>query len=105
MSEISAALIAHLDDEEQSVFPALMARVTATEHRAKLLSTMKEEHLAVAALLDRIRAATDEFTLPDWACNSYRTLFRELSALEADIFAHVHLENHVLAPHFGAHDS
>lgn len=101
VSELSNALIAHLDEEEQAVFPALMARGTATEQSDKLLTAMMDEHLAVAALLERIRAATDEFTLPDWACNSYRTLFKELAAMESDIFAHVHLENHVLAPRFG----
>ena len=39
---------------------------------------MQVEHLAVAKLLERIRAASDEFTLPEWACNSYNTLFSEL---------------------------
>jgi regulator of cell morphogenesis and NO signaling len=102
VSELSAALIGHLDEEEQAVFPALMTRATEGERSAKLLADMKAEHLAVAALLERIREASDEFTLPEWACNSYRTLFSELSALESDIFAHVHLENHVLAPRFGA---
>ena len=55
---------------------------------------------AVAQLLERIRAASDDFTLPDWACNSYRTLFSELEQLEGDVFTHVHLENHVLRPRF-----
>ncbi|MFO0558581.1 MAG: iron-sulfur cluster repair di-iron protein [Polyangiales bacterium] len=101
VSEISKALLAHLDEEEQAVFPALMARGTANEQSTKLLTAMMDEHLTVASLLERIRAATDEFTLPDWACNSYRTLFKELAAMESDIFQHVHLENHVLAPRFG----
>jgi regulator of cell morphogenesis and NO signaling len=61
---------------------------------------MLSEHLAVAALLDAIRTASENFTLPDWACNSYRTLFAELEQVERDTFAHVHIENHVLQPRF-----
>ncbi len=59
---------------------------------------MQSEHLAVAKLLRTIRSAADDFALPDWACNSYRTLFSELQQMESDIFEHVHLENHVLEP-------
>jgi len=47
-----------------------------------------------------IRVASDDFALPDWACNSYRTLFSELQQMESDVFTHVHLENHVLQPRF-----
>jgi regulator of cell morphogenesis and NO signaling len=101
VDELSKALIAHLDEEETTLFPALMAGASATV-AAPALASMTDEHLAVAKLLERIRAASDDFTLPDWACNSYRTLFAELTRLETDIFAHVHLENHVLAPRFAA---
>ena len=46
--------------------------------------------------------ASDDFTLPEWACNSYRTLFAELKQVESDVFTHVHIENHVLRPRFVA---
>ncbi len=57
-----------------------------------------EDHLAVGALLERIREATDGFAVPEWGCNTYRVTMRELDALEADVLRHVHLENHVLMP-------
>lgn len=103
VAELAETLLTHLDEEEQSLFPAL--RASTGDDAAALapsLEAMRDEHLGVAALLERIRAATDDFTLPDWACNSYRALFAELLALEADVFTHVHLENHVLAPRFVA---
>jgi quercetin dioxygenase-like cupin family protein len=59
----------------------------------------------VAALLERIRVASDDLTIPSWACGSYRMLFNELQAAERDTFTHVHLENHVLAPRFAANIS
>lgn len=102
VEDLSNVLIEHLDDEEQTLFPALTAAHPDASTAMSLLATMADEHLAVAALLERIDAATDDFTLPAWACNSYRTLFAELARLESDIFTHVHLENHVLKPRFAA---
>lgn len=101
VGELVDALEPHLDDEEKVLFPALIAMgpqgVISTE-----LGKMREEHLAVGALLERMRDATEDYRLPDWACNSYRTLFSELEKLETDVLRHVHLENHVLMPRFEA---
>ncbi len=107
VDELASTLIPHLDEEEVKLFPVL--RVLATrgmrlgdgdEALRTMLDTMQEDHHAVAALLERIRAAADDFTIPSWACGSYRMLFNELQAAERDTFTHVHLENHVLAPRF-----
>lgn len=102
VGELAEALIPHLDEEEEVLFPMLAARGSDPAERAKQLDAMLVEHLAVAKLLSRIRAASDDFGLPDWACNSYRALFAELRQLESDTFTHVHLENHVLKPRFEA---
>lgn len=96
------ALMPHLEQEEEVLFPALMTRGGDKLVIQKELATMHEDHLEVGGMLDRLRTAADEFVTPDWACNSYRTLFAELEALEADILRHVHLENHVLMPRFAA---
>ena len=61
---------------------------------------MQQEHLHVGNLLARMRIYADDFSAPDWACGSYRTLMRELAALEMDTLRHVHLETHVLMPRF-----
>jgi len=101
--ELHQTLRAHLDEEEDVLFPAMLAEPASdTAPIARGLDSMQDEHLAVGSLLRRIRSATEEFALPDWACNSYRTLFSELEQLESDVFKHVHLENHVLMPRFTA---
>jgi regulator of cell morphogenesis and NO signaling len=91
------ALLPHLDEEEQSLFPWLMAKGTDPATVETGLRAMREEHLAVGALLERMREESDDYRMPDWGCNSYRTLLAELAALESDTLRHVHLENHVLA--------
>lgn len=100
VAELVAAIEPHLDEEEQRLFPLLMSGAGDTDLAERQLSSMHREHLAVGALLERIRAASEDFTLPEWACNSYRTLFAELRQLEGDVHAHVHLENNVLLPRF-----
>jgi regulator of cell morphogenesis and NO signaling len=99
---LAASLGPHLDDEEEVLFPALLARGRDPGVLGRELGRMRQEHLQVGDLLSRIRTLTRGFATPDWACNTYRVLMAELNALEADILEHVHLENHVLAPRFEA---
>jgi regulator of cell morphogenesis and NO signaling len=100
--DLAGNLAPHLDEEEEVLFPALMARTPDLQVVKRELGRMHEDHLAVGGLLAQIRALTDGFTTPEWGCNTYRVLMAELDALEADILRHVHLENHVLAPRFDA---
>jgi regulator of cell morphogenesis and NO signaling len=93
---LRAELEPHLDEEERVVFPALVAEVP---DRAAL-AAVHEDHLRVADALARLRVLGDDFEPPSWACNSYRTLLRELAHLESDTMVHVHAEEHVLMPRF-----
>jgi regulator of cell morphogenesis and NO signaling len=100
-SELAASLGPHLEEEEEVLFPALVARTPDAQAVKREIEQMHEDHLAVGDLLARIRALTSGFQTPEWGCNTYRVLMSELDALEADILRHVHMENHVLAPRFG----
>lgn len=101
VSELSDALLPHLDVEEETLFPALQADPIDRKLVDGELSSMQKEHLGVARLLERIRMTAKDFELPKWACRSYRALFAQLERIESDVFKHVHLENHVLLPRFG----
>lgn len=98
--ELSATLLPHLDVEENTLFPAMIARGPDGALLARELHATLDEHLAVGGLLERIRNVTRDFETPSWACTSYRTLFATLEQLEGDVLEHVHLENHVLLPRF-----
>lgn len=100
VTEIVVTFKAHLKEEEEILFPALLA-----EHPGDVtvqLAAMRGEHDQVGALLEAVRRAAADFVVPEWGCNSYRTLMNELAALEADTLRHVHIENHVLLPRFVA---
>lgn len=90
----------HLEAEEDTLFPALRADTPDPDVLREEFAAMHADHLAVGDLLHRVRLETQDFTLPDWACNSYRALFGELEDFETDILTHVHLENHVIMPRF-----
>jgi regulator of cell morphogenesis and NO signaling len=94
---LTSALLPHLEYEEATLFPAVLATEPDSAALAEEFQKMKEEHLAVGELLGRLRDETESFSPPDWACTSYRTLLSELERLELDTLRHVHLENHVLA--------
>lgn len=98
--DLAEALEPHLDREEEVLFPALMSRSPDPEIVRSELETMHEDHLAVGAMLARIRTLSDGFLTPEWGCGTYRVVMRELEALEDDVLRHVHLENHVLMPRF-----
>lgn len=91
-------LRAHLAEEETVLFPALIEGRTSEVEG--MLRAMRQEHEHVGEMLWQLRAAAAEYVAPDWACNSYRTLMKELAVLESDTLEHVHVENHVLLPRY-----
>lgn len=102
-------LIPHMLKEEQVLFPYIDQLEQALTGNAELpvpffgtvrnpVNMMEREHEAVGALLREIRALTSDFTPPQDACISYRTLYGALSDFEADLHQHIHLENNILFP-------
>ncbi|MCA9633641.1 MAG: iron-sulfur cluster repair di-iron protein [Deltaproteobacteria bacterium] len=97
LRSIRDGLMSHLAKEEQVLFPALLAG-----RRGGMLSgpvtVMMREHDDHGDNLKRTRALTNDFTPPAEACATWRAMYEELDRLEADLMAHIHLENHVLFP-------
>ena len=106
VTELASDLLRHLDDEEQDLFPALLdaaekQEAGGEEHvsvDATLVSRLMGDHEATGAALARIRELTDDYTAPEWACNTTRAVYHSLGELERDVHEHVHKENNVLFP-------
>jgi regulator of cell morphogenesis and NO signaling len=93
------AMTSHMREEEDSVFPAMIAAAKGQPSdldMRKLIDSMEAEHVEVGGILAELRQLTDDFTPPSHACNSYRVLFASLADFEKDLHRHVFLENHVL---------
>ena len=108
-SELRAELEMHLRKEEMILFPSIVACEEAVQSGQSLPRTpfgsvanpihmMEAEHESAGRALARIREITKDYTLPEYACVTYRALMSSLDELERDLHMHIHLENNILFP-------
>jgi regulator of cell morphogenesis and NO signaling len=95
----------HMSKEEQILFP-MVRRMAKGESSASFhcgsvrgpVSVMRHEHDDHAVNLGLIKELTDNFAVPDYACNTYRAMLDALQELEQDLHRHIHKENNILFP-------
>jgi len=108
-SELSGELSVHLMKEEQILFPyvirmeesALSGETVPPAMFGTVMNPvrmMMQEHDGAGDALRRLRAMTSDYSAPDDACVSFRTLYQALRDFEADLHQHIHLENNILFP-------
>jgi len=102
---LSQELTTHLMKEEQILFPMirqLESRETLCLFQSGILANpvrcMEFEHEEAGIALAQLRQLTDDFTPPNWACNTYRAMLDALANFEQDMHQHIHKENNVLFP-------
>lgn len=95
--ELRAELEPHLHEEETVLFPMFDAGA-ATGVLSGPVQAMLREHEQVGETLERLRAAANDYLVPDDGCASYRACYEALEELEADTHLHVHKENNRLFP-------
>ena len=100
---LHAELMQHLLKEEQVLFP--MARqleagtAPAQFHCGSIanpIRVMEHEHDSAGNALRDLRRLSDDFTLPDDACPTWRELWAAFRDLEQDLHRHIHEENNIL---------
>lgn len=65
---------------------------------ASPIAMMEREHVSAGDALLQIRALTNDYQLPPYACDTVGALYDGLRVLEADLHVHIHLENNILFP-------
>lgn len=100
VTELSADLSAHMQKEEQVLFPGIRAIGSGegVQRIADPIHVMEHEHDRAGELLAELRSLTGGYVAPEWACQTYRALYHGLAELESAMHVHVHLENNVLFP-------
>ena len=99
----------HMMKEEQILFPFVKQMVNAKKNggnaEAPFFGTVKNpirmmeaEHQAAGDEMHEIRNLTDNYSIPDDACDTYRAAMLELKDFEEDLHKHVYLENYILFP-------
>ena len=106
---VAQEMTMHMRKEELILFPYIKRLVAAKKNQQEIaeppfgtvenpIRMMEEEHDRAGELMKRIRQLSDNFTLPEGACNTYRVTFAKLNEFEEDLHQHVHLENNILFP-------
>lgn len=93
-------MLNHMEKEEQILFP-MIASQTDTPGScplASIIQVMEAEHDDAGEALACMRRLTNDYSIPEGACGTYRAVLRGLAELEQDTHLHVHAENHVLFP-------
>lgn len=95
----------HLEKEEQILFPFVRNLEAGNGAPGCCFGTvqnpiraMQNEHEQVGDILRELRTLTRDYTPPEDACGSYRSLFMGLQNLEEDLHLHIYLESHLLFP-------
>ena len=96
-------LSSHLIKEEKVLFP-MIRRMEKTSTDSWVdnssvqapIGRMEHEHDDVGQALEELAQITNNYTPPDWACNTYRALLDALKTFQADMHQHVHKENNIL---------
>jgi regulator of cell morphogenesis and NO signaling len=106
---MAGELISHMMKEEHILFPHIIALENAVSSGrpkprpvfgtvSNPVHMMQLEHDSAGAALKSISELTGNYTPPEEACFSYKTLFTALKEFESDLHQHVHLENNILFP-------
>lgn len=88
----------HMRKEELILFP-MMRRQGSGPLDGPIIQ-MRHEHTDHGEMLERITELTDNFTLPEGACGTWRALYAGAARLSEDLIEHIHIENNILFPRF-----
>ncbi|MGE5337702.1 MAG: iron-sulfur cluster repair protein YtfE [Gemmatimonadota bacterium] len=102
LRNIAAELDAHMQKEEQVLFP--MMRAGGTPMIVHPIAMMQHEHVEHGERLRRLETLTRGHVPPADACTSWIALYAGTRKLVDDVMQHIHLENNVLFPQFGQPD-
>lgn len=107
--EVANELLAHMQKEEEILFPFIKQLVDAKKSGTKNISApfgtvnnpirmMEQEHESAGDIFKEIATLTNNYTPPAEACNTFKALYAKLDEFEQDLHQHIHLENNILHP-------
>lgn len=91
-------LFPYIEELEKNFSKQLMISPSPFGSVLNPVRMMRMEHEEVGELLMKMRAISNDYTLPEGACPSFTALYHRLSELERDLHQHIHLENNLLFP-------
>jgi len=95
----------HLIKEEEILFPMIKEYENSQSYELLKridddLKETEDEHETAGNVIKELRKVTNDYSIPEDACSTYRRTFDKLKEVEADLFQHIHLENNILFKRF-----
>ncbi|MEX2234315.1 MAG: iron-sulfur cluster repair di-iron protein [Cyclobacteriaceae bacterium] len=102
-NDLAEELLNHMGKEEMVLFPAIKRLAAQGDSSHPLADTLKapitmmeQEHVIAGDLMKSIRRLSNNYTVPEFACPTYRVTYQKLKEFDNDLMTHVHLENNIL---------
>ena len=91
-------LNAHLIKEETILFPAIKMKALDNNYQydKEVIGVLEDEHEHAGDIVKKITFLSENFTTPEWACNTFKALYFKLDEFINDLYQHIHLENNIL---------
>ena len=97
-------LIPHLLKEENVLFPYIKQLESDSDAKAPFVTVqnpvqaMVNEHEMAGEILQRLSDLSEQFSPPEYACNTWMAYYHKLAEFQDDLHVHIHLENNILFP-------
>ncbi|MDQ2656664.1 MAG: iron-sulfur cluster repair di-iron protein [Bacteroidota bacterium] len=102
-TDLAEELLNHMNKEEIALFPAIKRMESQGDPGHPLnvnlqapIAMIEHEHTIAGDLMKSIRNLTHSYTVPEFACPTYRVTYQKLKEFDQDLITHVHLENNIL---------
>lgn len=102
-ADLAEELLNHMGKEEMALFPAIkrLEAHNGTGHPLAdtlqaPITMLEHEHVIAGDLMKSIRNLSGNYTVPRFACPTYRVTYQKLKEFDDDLMTHVHLENNIL---------
>lgn len=104
--DLATKLLHHLPEEEEILFPAIKEFLeTSAESRFAIrvsvqapVLVMEHEHEEAGSLIQVLRLLTNNYTVHEGACPTFKLTYTMLEEFDKDLMQHIHLENNILFP-------
>lgn len=104
--ELVSELRPHLEKEEHILFPYVKHLVEIKSKNEKVtnpgiqspITVMEKEHDHAGDIIKEIALISNNYTVPEGGCNTYKAMYAKLEEFQNDLFQHIHLENNILFP-------
>ncbi|WP_194192135.1 iron-sulfur cluster repair di-iron protein [Clostridium chrysemydis] len=99
--ELKLDLEEHLIKEENDLFPMIFDYLDNRSEKKRdeifsYIGVIESEHRGAGHILSDLYRETDGYKLPEWACTTFKLVYRKLQELEKDLYVHIHKENSIL---------